>query len=195
MVDAAFDFTAQMHILCRDIASRMSTFQHVDMQRVVVGFSQTRRAHRWGLQAKLTPMRFEGGSLTTKKRGLSWTVQRVYHEGREMLYILTFYLPRFLNQSFDDKLVTVFHELFHIHPEFNGDLRRLDGHFHVHSRSQEQYDRHMAQFVRDYLRQGPPEEVLGFLRLNFGRLTRRHGKIVGLRLPVPKLIRLAQGSA
>ena len=31
----------------------------------------------------------------------------------------------FLDQTFEEKLVTVFHELYHISPAFDGDLRRL----------------------------------------------------------------------
>ena len=44
-----------------------------------------------------------------------------------MLYVMTFCLPRFLEQSFDDKFVTIFHELFHIGPSFDGDFRRHSG--------------------------------------------------------------------
>ncbi len=86
------------------------------MSQVAVAFAQTRHQALHGLQAKLTPMRFEGGALTTRRRGRTWTVQRLFHGQREMLYILTFYLPRFLDQSFREKLITVFHELYHISP-------------------------------------------------------------------------------
>lgn len=188
MSDASFDFTFHMHCLCEDIATRMTSFQHVDMRRVVVSFSQTRWTHRHGLQAKLTPMRFEGGALITRRSGRDWTIQRLYHQGREMLYILTFYLPRFQNQPFAEKLVTVFHELFHIAPAFNGDLRRFDGHFYVHSHSQKQYDRLMAGFADEYLALRPPGETTGFLRKTFGQLAKRHGGVVGVRVPIPKLI-------
>ena len=49
--------------------------------------------------------------------GRTWTLERLYEGDREMLYILTFYLPRFLDHSFREKLITVFHELYHISPE------------------------------------------------------------------------------
>ena len=57
---------------------------------------------------------------------------------------MTFCLPRFLDQTFEEKLLTVFHELFHIGPSFDGDLRRHPGRYAVHTHSKAQYDSHMA---------------------------------------------------
>ena len=116
-----------------------------------------------------------------------WTVQRLFMEQREMLYILTFYLPRFLNQPFREKLVTVFHELYHISAQFDGDIRRLPGHFHVHSHSQKEYDDQMAVYLDEYL-STKPGPVLDFLKGNFQSLRDCHGGVVGLQVPIPKLI-------
>ncbi len=52
-----------------------------------------------------------------------------------MLYLVTFCLPRFLDQDFDDKFITLFHELYHISPRFEGDLRRHEGRCALHSHS------------------------------------------------------------
>ena len=94
------------------------------MQRVAVTFSQTRKQVSHGLYASMTPMRFEGGSLQDNSEEQHYTVQRLFDDnGCEMMYILRFYLPRFMEESFQEKLVTIFHELWHISPDFNGDLR------------------------------------------------------------------------
>jgi len=187
-----FDFTAAMFRLCDDVTCRLDEFLHIDMSRVAVTFAQARRRVLHGLQAKLTPMRFEGGSLTIRRQGRLWTVQRLYHDDREMLYILTFYLPRFLEQSFREKMVTVLHELYHISPQFDGDIRRMDGRYHVHSHSQREYDRLMETYVDRYLSLRPPGELYGFLKSTFRALERQHGGIVGLRVPIPKLIPVAE---
>ena len=184
----AFDFSQAMRALCEDITQRHSAFSHIRMRDVAVTFAQARRRVSYGLQARLTPMRFEQGSTFTSKDGQQWTVQRLVVDGREMLYILTFYLPRFLDQSFHEKIVTVFHELYHISPEFDGDIRRLSGHFFVHSRSQKQYDRQMAVFADEYLRMAPPQRLFDFLGCSFRTLLRRHGAVVGLQVPIPRLI-------
>ncbi len=183
-----FDFSAAMARLCDDITNRIDDLVHIDMSRVAVSFAQARRRVLHGLQAKLTPMRFEGGSLTTQRRGRTWTCQRLYHGQREMLYILTFYLPRFLNQPLHEKMTTITHELYHIGPRFDGDLRRFGGRCYIHSTSHDEFDRHAAQLARLYLAQNPPAELYQFLQSDFRTLTKRHGGVVGLQVPIPKLI-------
>ncbi len=181
------DFTLAMSRLCIDVTDRLDEFSHIDMSRVAVTFAQARRRVLHGLQAKLTPLRFEGGATTTHRQGRLWGCQKLMLGGREMYYILTFYLPRFLDQSFKEKMITILHELYHISPEFNGDIRRLDGRCHVHSHSQKEYDAHMAQLAAHYLATRPDEDLLQFLRSDF-KTWRNRGGVVGLRIPVPKLI-------
>jgi predicted metallopeptidase len=183
-----FDFSLAMSRLCEDIAGRVDEFRHVRVDRIAVTFAQARRRVPHGLQAKLTPLRFENGALVTRRGGRTWTVQRLFQGEREMLYILTFYLPRFLDHSFREKLVTVFHELYHISPRFDGDIRRMEGRYHVHSHSQKEYDRLMEAFVDRYLALGPPPSVYGFLKKKFRRLDAEHGGVVGLQVPIPRLI-------
>jgi hypothetical protein len=188
-----FDFTLAMRRLCVDISQRLEDFAHVRMDQVAVTFAQARRRVPHGLQAKLTPLRFEGGDLVTRRRGKLWTIQRWYAGEVEMLYILTFYLPRFLEQSFSEKLITVMHELYHISPAFDGDIRRLPGHYHVHSHSQKEYDKRMDDLVDRYLASNPPEQHYRFLRVGFRDLAARHGSVVGIRVPIPKLLSVQVG--
>jgi predicted metallopeptidase len=185
-----FDFSAAMSRLCSDIVARVDEFSHVRVDQMAVTFAQARRRVPHGLQAKLTPMRFENGALVTRRAGRTWTVERLFHGNREMLYILTFYLPRFLDHSYREKLITVFHELYHVSPRFNGDIRRMSGRCHVHSRSQREYDRLMEEFVDGYLSLDPPESVCAFLKKKYRALCAQHGSVVGLRVPVPKLVPL-----
>lgn len=189
-----FDFCSAMQRLCEDICCRHTAFQHISMDRVAITFAQTRSPVEWGIQAKLTPLRFAGGCRHERRDEKLWTVQRVYRDGREMLYVLTFYLPRFLNLSFEEKLVTVFHELFHIGPAFDGDIRRFGGSCYIHSSSQKAYDQQMAVFVQDYMRMRPDQDLFSFLRYNFQQLQRNHGPVVGLRIAVPKLIPLDEAA-
>lgn len=111
-------------------------------------------------------------------------------DGREMLYILNFYLPRFLNLSFREKLDTVFHELWHIGPKFDGDIRRFGKRCFAHGRSKKNYDKFVATLVDEWLEQSPPEAVCAFLRGNFRELLALHGRILGSKIPVPKLYRI-----
>jgi predicted metallopeptidase len=178
-----------MRRLCDDMVGRLSELRHIDLTRVAISFCQTRKAAGHGLYASLTPMRFAGGSRHVVRRGRKWTVQRLVDEsGREMLYVLSFYLPRFLDQSFRHKVTTVVHELWHIGPRFDGDLRRFGGRCYAHSSSQKQYDAHVEQLVDRWLSLDPPASVYEFLRHDFRELVGRHGKIYGVKIPTPKLI-------
>ena len=185
-----FDFSYAMTRLCEDVASRLDEFRHIRMQQIIVTFAQARSRVSYGLQAKLTPMRFENGELVTRRYGRSWTVHRLFRGKREIFYILTFYLPRFLDHTFREKMITIFHELYHISPTFDGDIRRMGGRYHVHSHSQKEYDRLMEVFVDRYLSLNPHPELYAFLKNRFRTLYTRHGGVVGLQVPVPKLIPL-----
>jgi hypothetical protein len=184
----ALDFTAAMHRLCADVADRCEALRHVHMPRVLVTFTPSRNRSRYGLQARLTPLRFRHGVLTRRHGVSEYQVQRLFVDEREMLYVLTFCLPRFLDQSFEEKLVTVFHELYHVSPAFDGDLRRHPGRYAVHSRSKDRYDRHMAELARDYMEEHPDPERFAFLRPGYRELWERHGGLVGAVVPRPKLL-------
>jgi hypothetical protein len=180
-----------MRTLCEHIVGTLDEFQQIDMSRVAVSFAQARKAVSHGLQASLTPLRFEGGTMTGTVRGRQYSIQPVYDTaGNEMLYVLNFYLPRFMQLVLREKLVTVFHELWHIGPDFNGDLRRHSGRCYAHSHSQVKYDQQMELLVKAWLATKPPEALFDFLRLDFSQIQARYGRVYGLKLPRPKLIPL-----
>lgn len=189
------DFSHAMHRLCRDVADRCQAVGHVHMPRVLVSFTPSRNRSRYGLQARVTPLRFRNGALTRRQGAVEYQVQRYFVDDREMLYLLTFCLPRFLDQSFEEKLITVFHELYHVSPEFDGDLRRHPGRYAVHSHSKDRYDRHMAELVKRYLADHPEPEVFAFLQSSYRELWDNHGGIVGVVVPRPKLLPVGKTAA
>ena len=185
----AFDFTAHIRTLCADVTTRLPEMSHIDMTRVAVAFCQARKRVSHGMYASLTPMRFENGSLYTMRRGRRYTCQRLVDpQGKEFLYILSIYLPRFMDCPSKEKLITVFHELWHISPDFDGDIRRHEGRCHVHTHSQKEYDAHMESLVDEWLALSPPKHLFQFLRLSFDELNQRHGPICGTKIPNPRLI-------
>jgi predicted metallopeptidase len=193
--DGAFDFTRHMRHLCVQLATRLRELAHIDVDRVAIRFCQARKAVRHGIQATLTPLRFDGGERVRRIRGRDWTIERVVGaDGREMLYLLSFYLPRFLERSFEEKLTTVVHELWHISPAFNGGFRRHQGRCWAHTHSKAQYDAHAHALAMKWLALDPPRECYEFLHLNFRQLAERHGRIVGQRIRTPRLVRASVAS-
>jgi predicted metallopeptidase len=191
--DRPFDFSGHLRRLCADIVRQCPELRHIDPSRLLFGMTQARSGRRHGLQARVTPLRFRHGQLTRRRHGITWQVQRYFVDGTEMLYLVTFCLPRFLDQDFDDKFITIFHELYHISPGFEGDLRRHAGRYEMHSHSKTHYDAHMAHLARAYLSNGAARPLHEFLRLNFAQLEHRHGSVVGVIVPRPRLLPVQAG--
>ncbi len=89
------------------------------------------------------------------KRLYHYAMLPYHYEGREILYIIYFMLPRFQNLSFRDKLETLIHEIYHISPRCDGDLRRLKGRSHIHGNSIEEYDRNIRAITDRFLDSDP----------------------------------------
>jgi hypothetical protein len=193
-VEEAFDFCGHVRRLCADIVSRCPELNHIDVSRLLFAVTQARSGQIHGLQARVTPLRFRNGHLVRRRDGVVYQVQRYVVDGQDVLYLVTFCLPRFLDQGFDDKFITLFHELYHISPSFEGDLRRLDGRCAVHSASKRAYDAHMAELARAYLAGGANKSLHGFLRMNYSQLAHRHGSVVGVVVPRPRLLPLPETS-
>jgi hypothetical protein len=189
-VERPFDFCGHVSRLCADIVKRCTELRHIDVSRLLFAATQARNGRRRGLQARTTPLRCRDGQLVRRRCSTAYQVQRYFVDAQEMLYVITFCLPRFLDQPFDDKFITLFHELFHINPQFDGDLRRHQGRYAIHSHSKRGYDEYMADLARGYLADGAPPDLHAFLRLNFTQLQQRHGQVQGVVVPRPKLIPL-----
>ncbi len=188
-----FDFTAAIRTLCVHACGHVDDLAHINMHHVAVGFRQARKAVSHGLQASLTPMRFEGGELESVRKGRRWGTQRILGSaGQDILYLLNFYLPRFLDLPFEEKLTTIFHELWHVGPDFDGDLRRHEGRCYMHGPRQDDFDDVARQMAKAWFATHPPQELWDFLRLDFADLRATHGSIYGERYPAPKLIPLGR---
>jgi len=167
-----FNFTAAMRCLCEDIVTRLPELNHVDLNRVAISLCQTRQTGSHGIYASLTPLRFESGATQKELRGRSYRVQRVCDvSGEEYLYILSFYVPRFLDTSLEEKLTTILHELWHISEDFDGDLRRFEGRYYAHGSSQRDYDLKMTKLAQRWLALDPPQHLYHFLEPSFEQLS------------------------
>ncbi|MDR0521899.1 MAG: hypothetical protein LBH00_08630 [Planctomycetaceae bacterium] len=185
-----FDYTAAVASVCGDMSFRVPELRHIDIARVAFSFSQTKNSAPFGIFATTVPLRFENGdAFQLNRKGLVYTVQKCLRsDGTEFLYILYFYVPRFIELPLLQKLETIVHELYHISPQFNGDLRRFPGRCFAHGSSQKEYDRIVSRLVQYWLKQNPPEPLWDFLRFNFRDLTQQFGKLHGTRIPFPKII-------
>jgi len=182
-----FNYTNAMWVVVRDIVTTLPEFQHVDLDRVLLSTAQARRSGEYGTYAKCSPLRFEGGAMEEVQRGHRFRYPVLQHEGREILYILYFVLPRFhQEQDYRGKLATIIHELYHISPHFNGDIRRFPGKNFAHGHSREVYHAAMEKLADRYLATSARAEEHEFLKLSFIELATHPGGLVGMRVTRPK---------
>lgn len=186
-----FDFPAYIGRVIADISSRCPPLSHIQEEHLLISFSYARVKGLHGQFAKIWPMCFEGGEKEACWRGKRYRLPTLTREGKEILYILYFCMPKFLNLTFNDKLLTIFHELYHISPDFNGDIRRLPGRNYAHGKSLKEYNKRCWELAQFYLSQSPPAELLYPLQLNYKQLCLQYGKVFGLRIrqPKPELVR------
>ena len=181
-----FDFSDAMERLICHIRATCPEFAHVDLDRMVVACMQARSPGAHGVFASVQPLKFEGGSETTVRRGRTYAMPEMTQEGRQILYIIYFALPRFMNMKFEAKLATVFHELYHISPQFNGDIRRFKGKYYAHGKSRKAYNELVGKMAREYLAMPGADEHTEFLRSNFKTLDKQSGGVTGLRIRSPR---------
>ncbi|MRR05948.1 MAG: hypothetical protein EG828_03235 [Deltaproteobacteria bacterium] len=186
-----FNLTRALEDLMADIVCRVREFSHIDPAKVLLCVSSTRGGGVHGTYAKIHPLRFQGGSHTCEVRRarkvFTCTMPTVIHRDNEMLYIIYFLVPRFLNLSMREKLITVFHELYHISPAFDGDIRRFSGRNFAHGVSRKRYNSLMEVFVDRYLQEKKSLDCVGFLEADMAALRAMFQTIVARRYPAPKL--------
>jgi len=188
---STLNLTLSLERLVADIVSRVSELSYIDPERVLICVSSTRGGGVHGMYAKIHPLRFAGGVRSREvrrgRRKCVCTMPVVTHQGREVLYIVYFLVPRFLNLSLREKLVTVFHELYHISPRFDGDIRRFPGRNYAHGPSRTRYNAHMADLVDVYLRAMESPGLVDFLEGNLATLRARYRTIVARRHQAPRM--------
>ena len=153
-------------------------FTHIDPARLAVTFSQCKSNTKYGMYAKVVPMRFEGGAFEKLSKRYRWVWPRFRVAGVEKLYLVSFYLPRFLEIDAREKLATIVHELYHISPECDGDLRRFPGKNYAHGHSREAYDAALVPVCEAIERAGGLESFAMFSH-SFRQLVDRFGGITG----------------
>lgn len=187
---STLNLTGELERLIRDIVDHTPQLAHVLPEKLLVCVS-TGRPGRGGSLAKIHPLRFAGGAKSMERRrgrrSVLCTMPTVTHLGEEMLYVIYFMTPRFLDLPLREKLVTVFHELYHVSPACDGDIRRFPGKNYAHGSSTKSYNDRMGTLVDAFLERFPEHAALSLLEGNLAALRSRHGAIVARRLQAPRV--------
>lgn len=188
---SVLNLTRELERLVGHVVAAVDELSHVDPDRLLLCVSSTRSGGVGGMYAKIHPLRFAGGEKSvTRRRGRHTyvsTMPTVLHRETEILYVIYFLVPRFLDLPLREKLITIFHELYHISPAFDGDIRRFPGKNFAHGSSTRRYNAHMAKLVDGYLAGHGHPELLAFLDGTAADMRARHRALVGRRFRTPRI--------
>ncbi len=154
-----------MQELIKDITMNVNELSYIDAENVAVGFKRSRESVTEEVWAEVTAIDLGDGAYLQKKEGRVekfFSSQTLLLDGMPVKYIMDFYVPVFLSLPFREKLVTVFHELYHISPKFDGELRIFKGRAYQHGPSKEKYDKYMEYLCDKYMRE--VHDVVDFLK-------------------------------
>ena len=183
-----FDLAGEIERLISDITRVCRGFSHIDPGRLLVGWTSSRK-RRFGVYATIYPLRFARGRTSISSRGALWHLPRVLRDGREVDYVITFYVPRFLALDPPSRLAVVFHELFHVSAACDGDLRRFEGHRSAHGRSVKAFEAGFQADLAVYMASRRALHFHEILSLSHGEILRRYGAVVPRRVRRPVLER------
>lgn len=175
---AAYNLTDDVALVVHLLSKRVARLSHLRPAQIIHGITQARNRSTYGVFAECHGLRFKHGAreMVSGRHGWVWPEVRV--RGQEILYYITYFLPRFLDQSPTERLNTLIHELWHISPKFNGDLRRFPGRNEFHGSS---FDRDVHSLCEEAIAVLDAERF-PFLRWSFDEIVSRFGGVVGARL-------------
>ncbi len=154
-----------MQDLIQDITQNVNELSYIDADNVAVGFKRSREGANEEVWAEVTALDLGDGAYLQKKEGRIekfFASQSLLMNGEPVRYIMDFYIPVFFSLPFREKLVTVLHELYHISPRFDGELRTFKGRAYQHGPSKEKYDKYMEYLCDKYLKE--EHEAVNFLK-------------------------------
>ena len=182
------DISLQLETLSRSLVSTLPELAHIDLDRVLFTFSRSRRPGRGGLLARITPLRGKSGSRSLERqRGNyheTWEIPSLLHDDREILYLITILIPRFLHLEPKERLRTLLHELWHISPECDGDIRRFPGKRYAHGTSSHRFEVTVEQLTVRYLERHP--DLPELLTLPASSWHKGQVRLQGLRVRRPR---------
>jgi predicted metallopeptidase len=173
--------------LIKEIIIRSHFFSHIDTTKLIVCLSSNKKNGRGSIYGKLVPFKFKNGSDTVTFKGKYYSIPRITNNGTDILYAIYFHLPRFFDLPADKKLNVIFHELYHISPDFNGDIRRMGNVKKAHGSSKKRFDLKFENEVKSFYEYISKTYFLDFLRMDSKSLKNKY-HIYARRMKIPKPI-------
>lgn len=193
MKKPTINLTEILTFLVAEIIKNVKIFSHIDLKRTLVCVSSN-RGGRGAIYGKLVPLRFENGKRVVRHRGRLFSIPAVMEGNTEILYIVYFYMPRFFDLPAREKLNVIFHELYHISPEFNGDIRRMGKVKAAHGHSRDHFNSQFSENVDDFFKQISGTPYMNFLSMNSSAIFSNFARVKGRRMKAPRPVEVTQAA-
>lgn len=186
MKKETFNITDAFTLIMRDMIERTEEFKLFDINRILVCCSTNRNTSRGGIYGKLVPLKFENGNDIIKHKGYYYSIPRLTVNNVEILYVVYFYIPKFLDLPAEKKIDVMFHELYHINPDFNGDIRRMGKFKKAHGHSRKCFDEKYQEYAESFFNYIKNTPFIKFLEMDTKSLKNEFPAISYRRMKVPK---------
>ena len=161
LVPARPNMTLAVKRLVRDIARQVPELGHVRASRILVVAGEARRASR----ATIRPAHFK----ETRGRRSGAGVRKkplIRIKGRKILYVVTLRPLWFMGSTPEERIGTIFHELYHASGRFDGTLHRGRLHSRLPAGA---YDRRVRAMRERYLARASGEILAPFAHVGPAR--------------------------
>ncbi|MBN1499943.1 MAG: hypothetical protein JW982_07305 [Spirochaetes bacterium] len=181
------DLTQLLKEIIYIIIRRYETFSHIDIDNLLITLATNRKNTRRSLTfGKCVPLKFENGSRTKIIQNRKFAIPTVKIKNNVILYMIVFYKPHFFDLPLEYKIKVIFHELYHICPEFNGDIRRFGIRKAAHGASRKKYDTYFEEEMNDFIDFIKTTKYKNVLGMNYKQIHKKFGSVKFLRMKIPK---------
>ncbi len=194
MIHSSINLTDTLSLITHEMILRTEEFRGYDINRMLLCCASNRSDSRGGIYGKLVPLKFEDGSDIINFRGRLYTIPKIIHNNIEIRYLIYYYNPKFFDLPAKEKVNVMFHELYHINPDFNGDIRRMGKFKKAHGHSKKSFEKKYLDYSEDFYTFVKDTPYHAFLEMNTKDLKNSFNKISYRRVKTikPVLLEAAQ---
>jgi predicted metallopeptidase len=191
MAADSINLTDVLTLIIHDMVKSTEEFKSFDLNKILICCASNRKDFRGATYGKLLPLRFKDGSEIIKHNGKFYTIPKVKMNDIEILYVIYLYIPKFFNLSAKDKVNVMFHELYHINPGFNGDIRRMGEFKSAHGHSRKAFEEKYIEYADVFFDKIKDMPYYNFLQMNSDEIQAQFKKVKYRRMKSIKPVLLA----
>jgi len=192
MTGDSINLTDILTLIIDDIIKTTDEFKSFDLNRILICCASNRKDFKGAIFGKLLPLRFKDGSEIIKHNGKFYTIPKIKVNNTEILYIIYLYIPKFFDLSPKGKVNVIFHELYHINPGFNGDIRRMGKFKAAHGHSRKSFEEKYIEYADAYFKTIQNTPYFSFLQMNSDDIRNRYKTIKYRRIKNVKPVLLTK---